>query len=414
MMTFERFVAGRQSRALRKRRRVSITSRIASFGVGVGVAASIVVLSVMNGFSGLLWERLLALNPHVVIRSPDFTPFTPAPDLADRLRITRDVEGVARFVSSQGFLMRRGAAGTYQAGARVLAVEAEGLEATSDLARFLWAGELDLGPQPSENGTRYGVILGSYLADRLGATVGSEVRLAFPPQEIGTGKTPAVRRYVVTGIFSTGYAEFDGGLSVVSLAAASRDLLTDGAVEGFRVRLSEPLGADTAARRLQTDLPSDLIASPWMAEHGSLYSSIQLEKWSFYLGLTLIVVIAGFSIISIVSLNVAEQRKEIGILKAMGTNGRSITRIFALAGLRMGAVGVVGGGLVGVAVCFVQIVFEPLSLPGDLFIVNALPVELRFFDIFVVTGVALLLCLVFAVVPARSAAGLDPVETLRT
>ena len=114
------------------------------------------------------------------------------------------------------------------------------------------------------------------------------------------------------------------------------------------------------------------------------------------------------------SLNVAEQRKEIGILKAMGANASIITRIFALTGLRLGVVGVVFGTVAGVVICLIQIVFEPFQLPGDLFIVNALPVELRIFDIAVVSSVALLLCLVFAILPARSAAGLDPIETLRT
>jgi lipoprotein-releasing system permease protein len=311
-------------------------------------------------------------------------------------------------------MMRRGLAGTYQSATGVLALEADGLAATSDLSRFLWAGSLDLGPQPLEGGTYDGVVIGSYLADRLGASVGSGVRLAFPPQQIGTGRMPPVRRYVVTGIFSTGYAEFDGGLSVISLAAANRDLQLKGAIDGIRLRLDDPLQAESVARGIEAELSDGLIASPWMSEHGSLYASIQLEKWSFYLGLSLIVVIAGFNIISIVSLNVAEQRKEIGILKAMGANASIITRIFALTGLRLGVVGVVFGTVAGVVICLIQIVFEPFQLPGDLFIVNALPVELRIFDIAVVSSVALLLCLVFAILPARSAAGLDPIETLRT
>ena len=413
MMTYERFVARRQTRAIRRRRRVSITSRIASGGVGVGVAAAIIVLSVMNGFSGLLWERLLSLHPHVVIRTPDRSAFTDPGSVAERLEDVRGVTGVARFRSSQGFVMRRGVAGAYQAATRVLSMDEEGLASTSDLSRFLWAGTLDVGLQPEEEDV-YGVVVGSYLADRLGASVGSEVRLAFPPQQIGTGRTPPVRRYIVTGIFSTGYAEFDGGLSLISLDAADRDLRMGGAIDGYRIRLRDPLLAGQVASKIADDLAGELVASPWMAEHGNLYASIQLEKWSFYLGLSLIVVIAGFNIISIVSLNVAEQRKEIGILKAMGAQGYSITRIFALTGLRMGVVGVVGGVVAGLGICGIQILFEPLQLPGDLFIVNALPVDVRIFDLAVVTGVALTLCLLFAFLPARSAAALDPVETLRS
>lgn len=413
MMGFERFVARRQVRALRRRRRVAITARIASTGVGVGVAACIVVLSVMNGFSGLLWERLLTLTPHLIVRDAGRAPFVVDEVLQERLLDAPTVKGVARFLSNQGFMMRRGMAGTHQAGSRVLAVDGDGLAATSDLARFMWDGSLDLGPQPSEGVQRYGMVMGSFLADKLGASVGSEVRLAFPPQEIGSGRTPPVRRYVVTGVFSTGYSEFDSALSLISLEAAARDLATGLAVEGLRVRLDDPLDAAEVAQEIASKLPEGVIVSPWMAEHGSLYASIQLEKWSFYLGLTLIVVIAGLNIVSIVSMSVAEQRREIGILKAMGTSGSKVARIYAMAGLQMGVRGVVGGVIAGVAVCFIQILFEPLRLPADVFIVNALPVELRWTDVLITAGTALALSLVFAIVPARSAASLDPVEAVR-
>lgn len=415
-MNVESFIANRHVRAIRKRRRVSVTTRIASAGIGLGVASLIIVLSVMNGFSGLLWERLLSLSPHITVSSASGTAVRVDPGQVTALASVPGVSAATPYIETQGYVFRRPpGGGSNQTGVSVLAASQAGLSETSAIGRFLWAGEIDLGVQDSTSRfAQYGVVIGTYLADKLGAVLGSEVRIGFPPSELGTGRTPPMRRYVVTGIFNTGYADFDTGVALISLDAAQRDLQMAGRAHGYRVRLEDPLTAEAVSEAIGGRLATDsLRVVPWMSQHANLYASIQLEKWAFYLGLSLIVVIAGFNIVSILSMTVAERRRDIGILKAMGMSERRIGRVFSQTGLRIGLSGIVFGTVVGVAACLVQIVFEPLKLPGNVFIVNALPVEMRGWDLVAITGAALVLCWLFALVPARDAAKLRPVDAIR-
>jgi lipoprotein-releasing system permease protein len=416
-MTFESFVSKRYIQSIRKRRRVSVTSRIASVGIGLGVASLVIVLSVMNGFSGLLWERLLALSPHVTVEAKRGSGLAVDEEVVTAIRAIEGVEGATAFLESQGYMFRRiPSGGSTQAGVSVLGIPQEGLSATSRIndSEYRWAGEIDLSVQDSTSRFhQHGVVIGSYLADKMGAVLGSQVRIGFPPSELGTGRTPPMRRYIVTGIFNTGYAEFDTGVALVSLVAAQRDTRMLGLVTGYRARLGDPLRADEVGDVIASVIGDDLRATPWMIRHANLYSSIQLEKWSFYLGLSLIVVIAGFNIVSILSMTVSERRRDIGILKAMGMTEGRIGRVFSQTGVRIGLAGVFFGTVLGVVVCIVQIVFEPLKLPGNVFIVNALPVELRVWDLIVITGAAVALCYLFSLIPARDAAKLRPVDAIR-
>lgn len=414
-MSFENDIARRHVQALRKRRRVAMTSRIASVGIGLGVASLIVVLSVMNGFSGLLWERLLSLSPHVTVGDADVPDLEVSEAVRERILSVAGVSGVTPFVETQGYLFRRiPGGGSNQTGVSILGISQEGLSQTSSIDQYLWAGSIDLAVQDSSGRfDQYGVVVGSYLADKLGAVLGSKIRVGFPPSEIGSGRTPPMRRYVVTGIFNTGYAEFDTGVALISLTAAQRDLNLEGRAHGYRVRLDDPLASQDVGDRIGIALPDGFSVLPWMRQHANLYASIQLEKWSFYLGLTLVVVIAGFNIVSILSMTVSERRRDIGIMKAMGLTERRIGRIFCYTGVRIGLSGVAIGTVLGVVLCLVQIVFEPLKLPGNVFIVNALPVELRLWDLAVISGVALILCYVFALIPARDAARMSPVDAIR-
>jgi lipoprotein-releasing system permease protein len=414
-MKFETFISKRYIRSIRKRRRVSVTSRIASVGIGLGVASLIIVLSVMNGFSGLLWERLLSLSPHVTVEARRGAGLAVDHGVVTALRRIEGVEGATTFLESQGYMFRRiPSGGSTQAGVSVLGIPQDGLATTSRISEYMWAGEIDLSVQDSTSRfDQHGVVIGSYLADKMGAVLGSQVRIGFPPAELGTGRTPPMRRYIVTGIFNTGYAEFDTGVALVSLVAAQRDTQMPGLVTGYRARLADPLAAAEVGEAIGSVIGQDLRATPWMIRHANLYASIQLEKWSFYLGLSLIVVIAGFNIVSILSMTVLERRRDIGILKAMGMTEGRIGRVFSQTGVRIGLAGVLFGTVLGVAVCAIQIVFEPLKLPGNVFIVNALPVELRFWDLVAITGAAVGLCYLFSLIPARDAARLRPVDAIR-
>ena len=417
-MSFETMVARRHLSAMRRRRRVSVAAIMAVAGVSLGVAALGVVMSVSNGFSSLLWDRLLGLNAHVTVQRQHEERIAEHRGILAKLSAHPGVLGAVAFIRSEGLIVRRSASGgTYSSGAVVQGMDAEGLVETTDIASYMWAGEVDLGIQETEGGGKvYGMVIGRYLADRLGALLGSEVHLGMMPETVGMGAAPQFRRYAVTGIFDSGYPEFDARLAFVCLPAARRERGWRDGVSGVRIRLRYPFDADTVAEEIRQTIgkePSGLVVSTWISDHASLYSSIRLEKWSFFLALTLIVVVAGFNIVSILTMGVAERRREIGILKAMGSTRTSIGRIFTLQGLAIGGTGIVIGNLLSATFCWLQARYELIGIPGDLFIINALPVQMRPFDYVAISSCAAILCYLFTRFPARDAASVDPVAGIR-
>lgn len=416
-MSFELTVARRHLRALRHRRRVSFAALMSVAGVCLGVAALAIVMSVSNGFSRLLWDRLLGVSAHVtVLRQFDER----IADYGSVVAAASSVHGVTAaepYIRSEGLVIRRSASGgTYSAGVVVQGMDVDGLVRATRIREHMWAGDLSLEEQPHDGrGRVYGMTIGRYLADRIGAMLGSEVHLGILPEAVGVGPMPEMRRYIVTGIFDTGFPEFDSGLVFISLAACRRDMGWGDEVSGVRIRLGDPLDAERVAAILSERLgmQSAFVVSSWITDHASLYSSIRTEKWAFFLALTLIVVVAGFNIVSILTMSVAERRREVGILKAMGCTRRSIGRIFTLQGLAMGGAGILLGNLLGIALCWVQMRYEVVRIPGDLFIIQALPVDMRALDFAVISVSALVLCYLFTRLPARDAAALDPVESIR-
>jgi len=416
-MSFELTVARRHLKALRNRRRVSFAALMAMAGVALGVAALAIVMSVSNGFSSLLWDRLLGVNAHVTVQMRFDERIG---DYASVVAAALSLQGVAAaepYIRAEGLVIRRSASGgTYSAGVVVQGMEADGLIRSSRIAEHMWAGDLDLGEQPhGGRGRIYGMAIGRYLADRVGAMLGSEVHLGILPEAVGVGPMPEMRRYIVTGIFDTGFPEFDAGLVFISLAATRRDMGWGDEVSGIRIRLRNPFEADLTAAvlsdRLGTSRP--FVVSSWISDHANLYASIRTEKWAFFLAMILIVVVAGFNIVSILSMSVAERRREVGILKAMGCTRRSIGRIFTFQGLAIGGAGILLGNLLGATLCWLQIRYEVVRIPGDIFIIQALPVEMRMFDFAVISVSAVVLCYLFTRFPARHAASLDPIEAIR-
>ena len=414
-MSYEFLIARRHLRSMRGRKRVSFTAIIAVVGVAIGVAALVIVLSVMNGFSEMIWDRLLGINAHITVRKAYDGRIEEYGPLLRTLEAHPEVVGASAFIQSGGFVLRRPPGGEMiSSGVLARGVDAERALKTSDLSDHLWAGQVDLSPRQVEGKRADGMVIGRVLADKLGAMLGSEVHLGFLPKEML--QTPTLRRYVVTGIFHTGYYEFDSGLVFVSLGAARRDLRWDDVVTGIRIRLQDPFAADRVGEELREVLRQvypGLFPSSWMSQHSNLYVWIQMEKWFSFLALSLIVMVAGFNIISILTMNVSERRREIGILKAMGATPRSVGRIFTLGGLSIGLAGVLLGNLLGFVLCWVQQRYKPIKLPGDVYLISALPVEMHVFDFVIISVSALILCYLFTLLPARDAASLDPVEAIR-
>ncbi|MBI2950674.1 ABC transporter permease [bacterium] len=413
-MTYETLIARRYLRSIRGRGRISVTAWIAVFGVALGVAALVIVLSVMNGFAGVVRDRLLGVNAHVTVRKvygeriPDYARVTKAVAQANPA-----VVGASPYVQSEGMICAK----ERIAGVVIRGVEAASLGTVSDLVKYTDEKTLDLKDRTVDGRPVGGMAIGRYLADRLGVEPGGEVFLVVPEfSSSGAPVTPRYWRFIVTGVFNTAYYEFDSGLAVISLQAAQRILGWGDEASGIRVKVRDPLDADAVAEAVRGELrPLDpgLYATSWVRENGNLFVWIRLEKWFSFLALSLIVLVASFNIMSILSMIVMDKRREIGILKAMGATRKSLQRIFTLNGLTVGLSGVALGDLIGFTLCYLQQRYELLSLPGDVYIISAFPVDMRAADFAAISGAALLICYLMARFPARSAAALEPVEAIR-
>lgn len=414
-MRFECSIAGRHLRSMRGRARISFTMTIAGVGVALGVAALVIVLSVMNGYSKMIWGRLLGINAHLTVEKAYSEKIEDHRGAVNALRTHDEVRGVSPFIRSEGFVFSRGGnSKTSRSGVLVRGVSEEGLVQTTDIQDHLRQGEISLGP--TENAKEFGILIGRVLAEKLKAELGSEVYLGLIPKETTLGPMIRWRKYRVTGIFDTGYYEFDAKLLFVSLDAARRDVGWGDRVTGIHLRLGDPFQVERVSQEIRGILRQDhpsLFASSWMDRYGNFHILIMLQKWTFFLVLSLIVVVAGFNIISILTMNVTERRREIGILKAMGLRPERIGRIFTLEGLAVGIVGVVVGNLLGFSLCWIQWRFQVIRIPGEVYFIDSLPVEMQAFDFLMISAATLGLCYLFTLFPARDAAALDPVEAIR-
>lgn len=414
-MTYEILIARRYLRSIRGRGRISVTAGIAVFGVALGVAALVIVLSVMNGFAGVVRDRLLGMNAHVTVRKAYGERMTNYAEVTRAiLKASPDIMGASPYIQSEGLIFVRE---QRFSGVVIRGVDATSLGSVSDLAQFVEGKSLDLNDRMTEGRPVGGILIGRYLADKLGAEPGEEVFLMVPEwSSSGLPAMPRYWRFIVTGVFNTGYYEFDSGLAVISIQAAQRILAWGDDASGIRVKVRDPFDADAVAKALRETLrprSPDLFATSWVRENRNLFVWIRLEKWFSFLALSLIVLVASFNIMSILSMIVMDKRREIGILKAMGATQRSLQRIFTLNGLTVGLSGVALGDLIGFVLCYLQQRYELISLPGDVYIISALPVDMRLTDFAAISGAALLICYLMARFPARSAAALEPVEAIR-
>ena len=424
-MRFEYLIGMRYLRARRRERFVSLIAVISLAGIALGTFALTVVLSVMSGFQEDLRQRLLAFNPHVTVQSSSAAAVNLAP-LRGRILALPGVEAAAPYVSSQVMAVSTNPAGVpaYVAGGVLRGVVAANNPVLTELKETMKVGGLDAldrtySATVADNGAKRsvqlpGAIIGDSLALELGIHVGDPMVL-ISPASLGSGiGAPRLRRFVVGGMFHSGMYQFDSSLIFVSLKDAHSLLADDPQLEsGLEVRVHDLFDAPAIGARIAHLAGSGFTVTDWTQANAALFSALKLEKFTYFLVLMLIVLVAAFNIVATLVMVVMERRKEIAILRAMGARAGSVAAIFLCEGAALGLAGTTIGVLGGFVTSFLIGKYHLIHLPPDMFMVSAVPVRLHPVNFLAVAAAAVVLCLAASLYPAFKARTLSPVEIIR-
>jgi lipoprotein-releasing system permease protein len=408
-------------RYLVSRRRVtliSVVSGISVGGVAVGVAALVVVLSVMNGFYDTVRALLVSYDPHVRIEAVDGRGLTSPDSLRALARQTPHVVSAAPFVEGKALLTGRDAGGLDRV-VVVRGVDPSALD--SAVARAVTAGTFDVARRTSGAG----IVMGGGLAARLSlfpgpsGDDGSQVALLSAPALertiLNPFGLPAQQVFTLRGTYEL-EPSYDEEHVFVALAEAQRLFRMTGRVSGIDLRLDDVNAAESVQRHLQERLdPERFAVRTWYDLQPSLYSVMQLEKWAASAILTLIIVVAAFNIVGALTMIVIEKRRDLGVLRAMGASRRDVGRIFLLEGLLVGGLGTGLGLLLGLGLAILQKTTGLVRLAeSGSFIIDAYPVSIRLFDVGLVAAIAVGMCVLASIYPARRAALQEPAEAVRS
>ncbi|SMP40847.1 lipoprotein-releasing system permease protein [Desulfonatronum zhilinae] len=407
-MRFERFIALRYLLTRGNHAFISVISWVSVLGVALGVAALIVVLGVMNGFSNELRDKILGVNAHIVVTSLEGV-IRDYDHLTERAESVPGVVGAMPFVFSEVMLSTSmGVKGVVLRG-----IDPAAARGVITLSRDLIMGDVqDLVDDPAGRG----IFVGSELAGRLGLRVGSEVNLLSPAgQRSAAGFAPSVETFVVRGVFRTGMFEYDSSLAYVTIPAAQSVLGFRGdLVTGLEVRLRDVDAAPRVAQQLEISLGGfPLQVRTWMQMNQNLFAALKLEKAAMFVILVMIVLVGSFSIITTLVMLVMEKTRDIAIMASMGAGPKRIARIFILLGTIIGAVGTSLGFAIGLLLCYLLQRYQFIQLPMDVYYLDHLPVQLQWTDMTIIAVAAMGMCFLATLYPARQASRLQPAEALR-
>ena len=407
-MNFELFIALRYIFALRRQSFIGIISLFAVCGVALGVAALIVVIGVMNGFTKDLRDKILGVNAHVLV-SAFSGGIRDYQKLADLCREVPGVSGVTPFVYSEVMLSARGGV----KGVVLRGIEPGTADQVLSITRDMVSGSVN---DLEDRDDLPGVIIGAEMAKRLGLEVGALVNLLSPtgtPSAVGF--TPKVKVFRVAGIFKTGMFEYDATLGYVTVGAARSLLGFKGdIVSGLEVRLADVYAAGTVSDQIRAKLHDyPIFVRNWQEMNANLFAALELEKTAMFIILAMIVLVGSFSIVTMLVMLVMQKTKDIAVLMAMGADERNIRRIFIYQGSFIGAVGTALGYAIGLPVALLLKKYQFIKLPSDVYPVDYLPVRLEFLDMLLIGVAALALCYRSTIYPARRAAALKPSDALR-
>ncbi|MDH3215794.1 MAG: ABC transporter permease [Candidatus Krumholzibacteria bacterium] len=417
-MNYPLFIA---KRYLQTKRRSALVSRITTIAIGgvfVGVMTLVIVLSVINGFETELRQRIVAFNTNVVVFMRNPESWANADTLAGMLASQDHVTAVAPFVRSEALMSYEVIPGRRT---RIRGVVVKGVDLRQEarvstvidsIKPAIESFDTDIF---EDEELHDGVVLGLDLALELRVGLGEEVNLVTAPATIRGGKVdPTVRKCRVLGFFNSGMYEFDSRFVYMDIRSADRLFDFETGLRGYSIQLDDIYKAQDVDKTIQNILPmQDYGTNNWINMNKNLFSYMKIEKILMFLMLTLIILVAAFNLVGMLTMVIMEKRKEIGILKAMGAPAGGVMSIFMLEGTVIGVLGTIGGLITGYAACLILDRIH-LDLPGDVYFIKTLPVLVQWQDLIAVCTSAILICFLATIYPSWEASKLLPVEAIRS
>ena len=402
----------RAGRATRRNGFISFISGVSMLGIALGVAALIIVLSVMNGFQKEVRDRMLSVLAHVEVFEPSGQALPDLPATLAAIERHPEVVGAAPFVGAQALIAR----GEDMKGALVRGIDPALEPRVTDLAAALSNTVL-----PRLVPGEFGIVLGGELARSLGVITGDSVTLIAPSGQVTpAGVVPRIRQMTVVGTFDSGHYEYDAALALMHMDDAARIFRVEGAT-GVRVKIRDLHAAREVAVSIGAGLPPGLSVTDWTRQNRTWFAAVQLEKRMMFIILTLIVAVAAFNLVSTLVMTVTDKRADIAILRTLGASPRSIMGVFMVQGAMVGVIGTLAGLVLGLGIAFnidtivpaIEHALRTSFLPKDIYLISRMPSDPQQGDIVPIAVISLVLAFVATLYPSWRASRVNPAEALR-
>jgi len=407
-MRTEFFIAKRYLFSKRKVSFITVISIISIIGVSIGVAAMILVLSVFNGFASKVTSILIGFDPHIRIETKNSSTIENYENLLEIIN-SNNIPDAAPFTMNKGMLATKEVNKVIY----IKGVDENRIGKISGVKDFTNFGKFDL----KDYGNFGSIVIGFSLANNLKSYVGDTLTIISPAgleYSLTQFVEPITKQFIIRGIYDSENKEYDSKYAYISIDNAQNLFKLNNKVNGIELRLNDINESTNIKTKLESQIDtSKYNVQTWYDLHKDFYSILKIERWSAFILMSLIIVVATFNILGSLTMTVIEKKRDIGILKALGASDKTITRIFMFEGLVVGFVGMILGSFLGLTISLLQIYFKIYKLDSTVYKIDALPLDLRVSDFIIIPLASLFLCFLASIYPALRAAKQKPVESIR-
>lgn len=407
-MGFESFIAKRYVRSKKHVRMIHVIMIVSLAGITVGVAALVVVMSVFNGFNGVVTSVLVGFDPHLRVDPAVGRSMMIDEAIGEALGTNEKVVAWSPYIQSKAILVVR----NQNRVVFVKGVVDTMVAHVSGVSSRIILGAMSFRDSLGNDG----IVLGRTLADRLGAIVGSDLMVVSPvgadALALQMGE-PTSRRCRVTGIYDSNNKDYDANYAYLSLDLARWLFDYRGGVSGIEARVDDLDNAAEVRLEIEAAIGDRYIVSTWYDLHKDLYAVMEIERWGAFVILCLIISVAMFNVLGSLTMSVLTKRRDIGVLRAMGATKGMIRKVFLCEGVMVGVIGTLFGTMLGLLICYLQIEYHLIPLDTAVYIIPAIPVDVHWNDVVAISITSLVFNSVAAFIPANRAAGQTIVDSVR-